>query len=130
MGTFMNSLKKSKAMKKAEKIMTSTMTLNYDAMMKRGENEDLAFKELFITMKAFDDLVSVIDYYNTTPEELKSLASRIHMTGYEYQKSDFLPIALLSFPKPLAFILENKSQLMNHGFEEVRLVVEEAKNLL
>lgn len=130
MGNIMNSLKKSKAMKKAEKIMTSKMSLNFNAMMKRSEDEEAAFKELFITMKAFDDLVSVIDCYNTNPEELKSLASRIHMTGYEYQKSDFLPIALLSFPKPLAFILENKSQLMDHGFEEVRFVVEEAKKLL
>ena len=131
MGTLTNSRHKSKAMKKVTKIMTKKITFDYDAIINRGEDKERAFRELFNCMGLMGGgLLKVIQEYNTNPEELREIADRIYSAGFEYHKGDFLPVALVSFAIPLAYILENKSQIMDYGYTEIISVVEKARELL
>lgn len=131
MGTLMNSIHKSKAMKKAAKVMTKEGSFSYDSIVKRDEDEARAFQELFHYMESMGaGLSQVIQEHNTNPEELKNIAKRIYLAGFENYKGDFLPVALVSFAIPLAYILDNKSQIMDYGYTETISVVEKAIELL
>lgn len=132
MGVLRNSNKKSKAMKKAIGIMRLRKKFRSpDDLNKLEEKEKIAFQELFDSMKAMGGLLPVvIETYHTSPEELRHLANRIHDSGYEFYRQDFLPVALISFGKPLSYILDNKSQILDHGYDECISIIEVAKYLL
>ncbi|MDD2484711.1 MAG: hypothetical protein PHQ50_06790 [Eubacteriales bacterium] len=131
MGTLIKSMRKSKAMKKAAKVITKEVTLSFDSIMNRGEEEERAFQELFNCLESMGGRLSqVIEAYNTNPEELRNLSKRIYLAGFAYQKGDFLPVALVSFASPLTYILENKSQIMDYGYAEIISVVEKTRELL
>lgn len=124
------SLKKSRIMKKIEKIQkTSIKQLNnsfssyFKNSDKMKEEEKMAFKELYQCMKDMNGMEEYIIYQHlTTAEELMEISHRIGLAIGDY-KGHYLPVALVSFAGPLEYILCNKEIIMKKNINEIMGVV-------
>ena len=120
-----NSLRKSKIMKKIEKLMQPHHNYDFKAMMDRYRQEAALFQELYDVLMKMDGSRDILKKYNATPKDLRDIASSISMVA-GYYKGDYLPVALVSFAFPLEVMLANKDTITNCGFDEVRQILEVA----
>ena len=131
---FLYSVKKTQSMKKAAALMLQcTLSCNndYGKIIARGEQQTKAFKKLYKVMKAMPSLSCILDKYNTNEIELENIASRVFQSGYSFANNgDFIPVAVISFARPLAYVLANKDKILNYSYKEVCEVIDAAFPLL
>ena len=120
----LDSMKKSRVMKKIERLMKTPIT-GFQDMMIRNERETKLFEELFLIMMKMNGSKQVIMKHSATAEDIHNLSSRLSMF-IGYYRGDYLPVSLVSFAPTLDHLLANKDQIMNHSYVEVLQVVEKA----
>ena len=108
MGLLMKSIRKSKAMKKAEQVMCEQAS-SFSVMMAHAQKEREAFEDLYKALSNMEMFKGIIE--ETTPEELMNIAEAASWI-VERKGTDYLPVALVSFPKPLKYLLANKDTVL------------------
>lgn len=116
------SFKKTFLMFKITMIMTDTTPVS-DRIRKKGywkymHELDEAFEKLFNHMMTMRGYYEILSSHNATSQDLSKIAWRIYLSGYEYYKKDFLPIALVSFGDSLDYLLDNKECINKEVVEE------------
>lgn len=99
MGFFRNTVSKSVAMKKAENAILNT---GYNS-----PETNKAFGELLEAMVSMDNKLSIlVEKHNLSSGDLLKISRMIFLCGYGRNRGDYLPIALISFEKPLKSMIE------------------------
>jgi hypothetical protein len=89
------------------------------------------YKIFFDSLMENPTISSILNAYSATPLDLQKIVERFKAMGYHYVKTDYIPIAVVSFAKPLIYLLENKSIFYEKSsYETLITVMENAKTLL
>ena len=126
MGLIRKSFRKSRAMKKAEAIMCEEYS-SFAGIMKQHDRKNEAFKELYAAMYDMPQFKGIIE--TTTPDEILRIADSISLI-YDRQGTDFLPVALVSFPRPLSYLLQHKQIVIEKGQTDWEDIITQAISLL
>lgn len=87
---------------------------------KKNGDKDIAYQELFQCIKTFPgQLSNVVEEYGFTCEEFKSLSQRFMALGFSWQKSDYVPVSIFCFAKPLEYILQNRKVFDGGTYDEL-----------
>jgi hypothetical protein len=124
MGIFNTTLasnKKSKLMKELILIMEN----------KKGGNLERAYQELFNCISTFPGPLSeVVNAYEFTCEEFMHLSQRLSALGYHWQKTDYIPVSVFCFAKPLDYLLSNREVFNEGSYEQLVEVMYNTTRLL
>lgn len=66
------------------------------------------YKIFFDSLMENPTISNILNAYSATPLDLQKIIERFMAMGYHYEKTDYIPIAVVSFAKPLIYLLENK----------------------
>lgn len=131
---FIKSFKKSKIMKKIERLKMMKLNIHsfedFSQYTKRHEKLSDCYSQLFACMQEMDGYREILAYYQTSAAELNEISDRIALTGYDYYRQYYIPVALVSLGKPLAYILENKHIILERGTSEIIELIENAVCLI
>lgn len=115
----LNSYKKSYAMKKIIKKCIANNTTDND------------YKIFFDSLTKNPTISNILNRYSATPLDLQKIVEKFRAMGYHYEKVDYIPIAVISFARPLTYLLENKSILYeSSSYETLITTMENARKLL
>jgi hypothetical protein len=130
-------IKKALIMNRIERLYNKP--LNIEEMISQVINREKseinkAIEDLYKCMLSTPGYKEILQNHGTTSEELKKIYSRILLIipriGGAYQKMLFVPVALISYGKPLNFILDNKELILSNNSDVMKDVVKQAINLL
>ena len=92
---------------------------------------DNDYKIFFDSLMENPIIADVLITYSATPLDLRKISERFRAMGYTYEKTDYIPIAVISFAKPLVYLLENKSIFYEvSSYNTLITTMEKAKTLL
>lgn len=125
------SAKKTKAMNRAAKLMLNPCLSSFQAILSHQEKIDRAFDALFRAMNSMPGFSDILKKYNATSSDLEKIASRTHLAGFSFaDNGDYIPVAVVSFGRPLEYVLMNEDKILNYSYKEVSEVIENAIPLL
>lgn len=128
---FSVSANKTKRMKKIERLMTSTSFTTVEKAIEHDSDLAQAFERLYETLCRVPRCAETLLEHQATSTDLKKISSRIQLAGYAYDENgDYLPVAIISFFRPLDYVLSNKDKIFNYGYREVREVTDAAIHML
>ena len=128
---FLLSVKKTKTMNKIAKLMLNPNLSSLQKIMREKEKIDKAFESLYRTMSLMPGFSDILEKHNARSEDLKKIAYRVLLAGYMFAKNgDYIPVAVISFGKPLDHVLTHKEKIVNYSNKEIIEVIEETITLL
>lgn len=93
-------------------------------------NKEQAYHDLFDYMKLTPPISLIIESYDFSCNEFISLSRRYMALGFGWRKTDFIPVSVFCFAKPLEYILQNRDAFDGSSYDRLLEVTYHSIELL
>jgi len=116
----------SQSHKKSALMKNLILTLTHKKQGDLGQ----AYRALYEYIQSTPPLSIIIEAYGLTCDEFVYLSNRYRALGFEWKKSDYIPVSVFCFAKPLEYILQNKDAFTESSYDRLMEVTYTSAELL
>ena len=128
---FANSYKKTMVMNRLASLMMNPVLTDLQSIMNHSQQINKSFESLYSVMASMPGFSDILKKHHATSLDLKEIATKTQAAGYMIaDNGDYIPVAVVSFGKPLDYVLTHKAVFYEYNHKEIIRVIDAAIPML